>query len=123
VRGTRDRIAAMFASEDVDEAETLLAEELNVGAERERIHFAAIRLSAGDIFRLHEAIKLGRADWRDLLMAADFGHDTRAHERWRPRPLDARTREEWQAGTLPEGVAFRPNDAVSVVGGPTGSRH
>jgi hypothetical protein len=55
----------------------------------ERYRFAAIRISNGDIESLERAIALANTDWRDLLMEADFGHDTQAHERWCARTLRA----------------------------------
>jgi hypothetical protein len=48
----------------------------------ERIRFAAIKLSSGDIKKLREAINEARMDWRDLFMAAGFGYDVKAHEKW-----------------------------------------
>jgi len=53
----------------------------------ERIRFAALKLSAGDLMGLLEAIELAKADWRDLLMAAGFGEDVRAHEFWIPNQV------------------------------------
>ena len=53
--------------------------------ELERFRFAALKLSKGDLGRLHEAIELAQVDWRDLLMATGFGRDETAHERWLPR--------------------------------------
>ena len=55
----------------------------------ERYRFAAIRISNGDMKRLESAIALAQTDWRDLLMEADFGHDTQAHERWCVSTLEA----------------------------------
>jgi hypothetical protein len=52
--------------------------------ELERVRFAALKLSAGDLEKLREAIKLAQADWRDLLMAAGFEHDVNAHKAWSP---------------------------------------
>jgi hypothetical protein len=51
----------------------------------ERVRFAALKLSEGDLEKLREAVRLAQTDWRDLLMAADFGHDVNAHQRWIPR--------------------------------------
>ena len=48
----------------------------------ERIRFAALKLSNGNIQKLLAAIDEARMDWRDLLMAADFGYDVTAHEEW-----------------------------------------
>ncbi|MBN2197347.1 MAG: hypothetical protein JW751_31380 [Polyangiaceae bacterium] len=55
----------------------------------ERIRFAALRLSRGDLGELRRAIDLAQADWRDLLMAAGFGRDPNAHEKWATSILDA----------------------------------
>ena len=53
----------------------------------ERIRFSALKLSAGNIDKLKEAIKLAKTDWRDLLVAAGFANDITAHKRWIPRRL------------------------------------
>ena len=50
----------------------------------ERVRFAALKLSNGDLVELEAAIRLAQVDWRDLLLAAGFGHDVRAHESWFP---------------------------------------
>ena len=50
--------------------------------EMERIRFAVLKLSQGNIKKLLAAIDEARMDWRDLFMAADFGHDVKAHEQW-----------------------------------------
>ena len=50
----------------------------------ERIQVAALKLSGGDFAALIEAVRIANIDWRDVLVAAGFGHDTRAHESWWP---------------------------------------
>jgi hypothetical protein len=50
----------------------------------ERFRFAALRLSGGDLDALRKAIDIAKQDWRDLLMAAGFGHDPAAHRTWDP---------------------------------------
>src|SRR5262249_23491957 len=80
----------------------------------ERLRFAALRLSHGDLRALDEAIALGRTDWRDLLMAADFGYDTQAHERWVPRRLTPILIDRWRAGEAIEGVRFLAGSQVRV---------
>ena len=50
----------------------------------ERIRFAALKLSNGDLAELRRAVEIAQIDWRDVLVAAGFGHDPRAHERWFP---------------------------------------
>lgn len=48
----------------------------------ERIRFAALRLSKGDLGKLKEMVLLAQQDWRDLLLAGDFAHSTEAHDEW-----------------------------------------
>lgn len=52
--------------------------------ELERFRFAVLKLSQGRLDILRRAIDLAQSDWRDLLMAADFGYDVTAHNRWLP---------------------------------------
>lgn len=52
----------------------------------ERIRFAALKLSNGDLSELRRAVEIANVDWRDVLVAAGFGRDPRAHERWFPGP-------------------------------------
>jgi hypothetical protein len=46
----------------------------------ERIQLAALLSARGDLRRLDDALVLGRADWRDLLVVADLADDG-----WRSR--------------------------------------
>ncbi len=48
----------------------------------ERIHFAVLKLSEGNIEKLKHEINEAMIDWRDVLMAADFGTDVNAHVKW-----------------------------------------
>ncbi|HRI44501.1 MAG TPA: hypothetical protein PLV39_10080 [Fimbriimonadaceae bacterium] len=48
----------------------------------ERIRFAALRVSEGDLRKLREGIALAAIDWRDLLMNAGFGLGVGDHDRW-----------------------------------------
>ena len=48
----------------------------------ERIWFAVLKLSNGELIRLEASVKLVNTDFRDLLMAADFGYDLEAHNKW-----------------------------------------
>jgi hypothetical protein len=50
----------------------------------ERIRFAALKLSNGDLAELRSAVELAQIDSRDVLVAAGFGQDVRAHEAWFP---------------------------------------
>ena len=90
--GTRQRIAALFSADDVHEAERLLREEcagnvhFPIGTPEglERVRFAALRTSRGELARLRDALRLAQVDWRDLLVEAGFANDPTAHERWSP---------------------------------------
>ncbi len=48
----------------------------------ERLRFAALKVSRGELERLSHAMHEAEMDWRDLLMAADFGLDVNAHRVW-----------------------------------------
>jgi hypothetical protein len=50
----------------------------------ERIRFAALKLSNGNLAELRRAVDIAQVDWRDVLVTAGFGRDPRAHERWFP---------------------------------------
>ncbi len=90
---TRRRVEALFAGAARDAAAGLL--ETGCGANLplwipadpvglERIRFAALKLSRGNVDELRRAVELAQVDWRDVLVAAGFGRDPRAHERWFP---------------------------------------
>jgi len=53
----------------------------------EKIRFAVIKISNGDIDVLGKAISLASADWRDVLVWADFANDVEAHNKWADRVL------------------------------------
>ncbi len=52
--------------------------------EMERIWFSVLKLSEGNMEKLVQAISLAQTDWRDLFMAAGFGNDIEAHNKWVP---------------------------------------
>jgi hypothetical protein len=90
---TERRVAALFGEKIKAEACALLIDECGNNLpfcqdldefKLERIRFAALKLSGGDIDRLKRAIHVAKHDWRDLLMAAGFAHEVTAHERWFP---------------------------------------
>lgn len=54
----------------------------------ERLRFAVLKLSGGNMKEFARAVEPANWDWRDLLMAAGFGEDVSAHERWFPVSLD-----------------------------------
>jgi hypothetical protein len=53
-------------------------------AASERLQFAVLKLSEGNLDKLNRAVALAKHDWRDLLMAAGFGEDIKAHLAWLP---------------------------------------
>ena len=84
-------IETLFQAEDADEASQWIEEDCGNNLpfcnshdeiQMERIRFAAIKLSKGNLHKLLRAIDEARMDWRDLLMAADFGIDVQAHDHW-----------------------------------------
>jgi hypothetical protein len=90
---TRVRVEALFHGKNVETATALLVEHCGNNLpflekcspkQLERYRFAALKLSAGRLDKLREAVRLAKEDWRDLLVAAGFAHDARAHEKWMP---------------------------------------
>ena len=91
-RATRRRVRALFPPAEWPVVEDLLV--LRCGETlpfveyshrqlAERIRFAVLKLSGGDLEGLSGAIREAEIDWRDVLVAAGFG-GVRAHRRWRP---------------------------------------
>ena len=89
------KIEALFAPESREAAGRMLAE--RCGADLplsthmgpnpsgfDRIRFAVLKLSRGDLERLRREIDGAHFDWRDTLVAAGFGEDIHAHLRWNP---------------------------------------
>jgi len=56
---------------------------------RERVRFAVLMLSAGDLDKLRSLIDHAKIDWRDVLVWAGFGYSLTAHERWAQDVLEA----------------------------------
>lgn len=53
----------------------------------ERMRFAVLKSSAGNIEKLREAVKLAQLDFRDALMDAGFAQSLTAHKEWAQRML------------------------------------
>lgn len=90
---TRHHLETLFPSASRSEAARLLesecADELpfceDADADSlERIRFAVLKLSQGDLATLKEWVNHAKMDWRDVLVAAGWGNDTKAHLRWHP---------------------------------------
>jgi len=88
---TIKRLKALFPEETWEEAKLLLEKECGDNIpfceksnkyQMERIRFAALKLSDGNIEKLREAVGMAQVDWRDLLMAAGFSEDIEAHQKW-----------------------------------------
>ncbi|GAC1370462.1 MAG: hypothetical protein NVS3B3_03150 [Aquirhabdus sp.] len=50
----------------------------------ERIRFAVIKLSEGNLESLIEWVEKSKIDWRDTLVAAGFASSLRSHLSWHP---------------------------------------
>src|SRR5712691_1444446 len=90
---TEKRITLLFSPDEHELVRALLSEECGNNVplledldevKLERVRFAALKLSQGKLDELDRAIALAKIDWRDLLMAADFG-DPQAHLSWFPQ--------------------------------------
>ena len=91
---TKRRIDALFAPSQRDEVSRLLQDECGNNLplleeydeiQLERFQFAALKLSEGSLSKLHDAVRLAKEDWRDLLVSAEFANDINAHNRWFPK--------------------------------------
>lgn len=89
------KIAALFPPASREIAARLIAErcgaDLPLSAHMgpdpsgfDRIRFAVLKLSRGDLEQLRREIDGAHVDWRDTLMAAGFGTDIHAHLQWNP---------------------------------------
>ena len=90
------KIEVLFIPEDRDTARRLIEEQCgtnlpltnHMGTEPEgfdRIRFAVLKLSKGNIKDLEYWIEQATIDWRDVLMAAGFGENIHAHLKWNPK--------------------------------------
>src|SRR5213075_2953297 len=48
----------------------------------ERVRFAVLKLSKGNVDKLHETISLAKRDWRNVLVWAGFANHLNAHNEW-----------------------------------------
>ncbi len=84
-------IRTLFSENEQQEVIQLIAEQCGnnlpflgkaTAEELERVRFAALKLSDSSIEKLRKAIQLGKVDWRDLLVSAEFASDLEAHQKW-----------------------------------------
>lgn len=88
---TQAVVRALFKAEDRTEAERILAEECgnnlplmqnSDAIQLERIRYAALKLSQGELDALRQAVQLAQTDWRDALVSAEFATNLTAHKDW-----------------------------------------
>jgi hypothetical protein len=90
-----DKIEAMFPLDSRGAAGQMIAERCgadlplssHMGQDPsgfDRVRFAVLKLSNGDLEQLRREIDGAHLDWRDTLMAAGFGEDVHAHLQWNP---------------------------------------
>ena len=93
---TERRIALLFHPEQQDMVRIILLERcannfpLLMDCDEiamERFHFAALKLSDGNVDKLRSAVNLAKTDWRDLLGAAGFARDINVHKSWLPEQI------------------------------------
>jgi hypothetical protein len=96
---TRVRLKALFRKEEQSAAARLLLEDCGEGlplTDRakedfwDRIRFAVLKLSSGDLKKLKQEVEGANRDWRDTLMAAGFGRAVEAHYSWFPKENEGR---------------------------------
>ena len=79
------RVERLFKWADREKAKTLLLDFSGIDPlETERLRFAALRVSDGNLAKLTEAIEMGKQDFRDLLVVARFASHPEQHQRWWP---------------------------------------
>lgn len=88
----QDHIIRLFPLDEREEVRRLLQEDcvttLNAPSNAmpeffERIQCAVLKCSEGQMENLHGAIALAQADWRDLLVSADFAKRPNAYKDWK----------------------------------------
>ena len=88
---THEVIARLFHSSNVPAVERLLMDECGshlplykpaTPEGLERVRFAVLKLSNGNIDKLLETVSTAKRDWRDVLVWAGFGNNLNAHKEW-----------------------------------------
>jgi hypothetical protein len=86
---TERRVELLFPPGDREVVRAILRTECGTNipgwqsAGLERLHFAALKISGGDLAKLDQAIHLAKIDFRDVLVRAGFG-EPYVHSRWIP---------------------------------------
>jgi hypothetical protein len=102
---TKQHVDAMYPPEARAEAVRLLEEECGHNIPPivhdadefafERLRFAALKVSNGDVDLLRKAIQLAKEDFRELLGAAGFAWSATAHMRWQPKGMGPQPEGWW----------------------------
>jgi hypothetical protein len=71
---TAKLIERLFPPEQHAEVRDILA--------HDRIRFAVLKLSEGNLEKLRDIVDQAKIDWRDVLMSAGFGNSLTAHLDW-----------------------------------------
>ena len=92
--GLTQRIAMMFAPGDIELVSSLLTDECSSKLTRfpvllDRIRYAVLKLSGGDLNELRKAIRVAQQDWRNALVFAGFAQSLDAHKSWWPEKRNA----------------------------------
>jgi hypothetical protein len=91
-------IERLFPRDDHDAVSALLGNDCGTNlpfcetqdaAGLERIRFAVLMLSDGNVATLRSVIEQAKIDWRDVLVSAGFGYSLTEHERWAQAVLEA----------------------------------
>ena len=84
-------VQKLFSNEDKEQAIILLKDECGNNLPfceeyspeaLDRIRFAAIKISNGNLDQLKSAVIMANTDWRDLLVYANFATDINMHNEW-----------------------------------------
>ena len=88
---TKDVIARLFDPSMISKVEGFLADECGSNLPLyqpttpeglERIRFAVLKISNGNVDKLLEVISLAKHDWRDVLVWAGFANHLNAYNEW-----------------------------------------
>jgi hypothetical protein len=91
---TWERLKLLFHPNDQERVANLLVNECGTNLPCceatpedliERIRFAVMKLSNGNLRELHYAVHVAKIDWRDVLYEAGFADSTTAHLNWIPK--------------------------------------
>jgi hypothetical protein len=90
-------VERLFAAADAPRAQGLLVEECGTNlpfcetqdaVALERVRFAVLMLSGGDMTKLRAMVDHAKEDWRDVLVWAGFGYSLTEHDRWAQAVLE-----------------------------------